>query len=277
MDLPPNRLKQELTLGAALLWMWVVIPWHGIVEVIGNCGVDGVIIDLEHTTMSMRELEQLLLAAKAAGLRTLVRPTDINNPEITRILDAGADGIAFPHVENGELAERARKSLKYPPRGSRGWGGAHIRRTAWTGSTVASQGDQAFASDGVYTESYVEWAEDVVSLFLVESREGVENIDEILDRGRPDVVSFGMGDYSVEVRFDRDSCKAAAEKVHETCRGRGIGVAMPAQQSDRLTEFYPGCMYYVGVDVSIASEAISSEVHRSRFALSQSDQAELWQ
>ena len=74
----------------------------------------------------------------------------------TRLLDLGVGGIVFPMIESAADAAAARASLRYPPEGTRGWGGGHIRRVRWTGP------------EGLRTAGYLEAANaNVLSIFLI--------------------------------------------------------------------------------------------------------------
>lgn len=262
-----NRLKSAELRERPALAMWVTMPWPPLLEILGACGLDTAFIDLEHASFGLDVAQNMIVAAEHAGVTPLVRPSSIDPAEISKILDAGAHGIIFPLVNDAADAELARRSLRYPPDGIRAWGGSHTRHAMWQGtSAVTALRATTEEEKGVYSSGYVEKAAaDVVSLFLVETVRGVENIDAILDAGKPDLVCFGWGDFSVEVRFDLAACEAAATRVYEACRRRGIGVSISVGQSGP-TQFYPGCYLVVGIDSLILStalrESLASAVER---------------
>jgi 4-hydroxy-2-oxoheptanedioate aldolase len=182
---------------------------------------------------------------------------------VSRILDSGADGILFPHVETVEHAVAAAHSLRYPPAGTRGWGGAHTRYALWQGRSVL---DGGLPEDrGVYSEEYVERTDgELVFGLLIETRAGVDAVAAILDAARPDVVMFGRGDFSVEVGFDSAACDAAFDAVYEAARSRGIGLSLAPSQAEK---FYPGCFATVGLDALWLSAGIEQAVSQARTAL----------
>ena len=256
-----NRFKRLIQAGEPATAMWVTIPWPPVLEILGAHGLDSALIDLEHATFGLDLVEPMLVSAELAGITALVRPASLDPSQVGRILDAGAQGIVFPRVDDRADAELAWKSLRYPPLGVRGWGGSHTRHAMWQGAAgVAALRGTTDSERGVYTREYVtKSSSDVVSVFLIESLRGVENVEEILDVGKPDLVCFGWGDYSVEVDFDLPRCQAAATRVYDECRNRGIGVSVSVGQS-AAEGFYPGCFTIVGIDSILMSEAFRTNI-----------------
>jgi 2-keto-3-deoxy-L-rhamnonate aldolase RhmA len=262
-----NRFKDRLTDGGMPVAMWVTIPWPPIVEILGCTDLDAAFFCLEHTSYGLDVVEQLIARAELAGITPIVRPSHLDPHEVGRILDAGAQGIVFPHIDTPDDAELARRSLEYPPNGIRGWAGAHVRYARWQGgSGVRVLRSPSEADRGVYSTEYVEKSRsDLLSIFIVETAAAVRNIEEILDRGRPDLLYFGWGDYSVEVSFDFDQCVKAADRVYRIARERGVGVSVAPGQGS-MSEPYPGCYTIVGNDALITSAALASAVERATTA-----------
>jgi 2-keto-3-deoxy-L-rhamnonate aldolase RhmA len=255
----PSRFQRALRAGdAPPTSMWVTVCSPEIVEMIGLHGVDAAIIDLEHTTFGLRDVEDLMRAAQRYDMTPLVRLPSVDPHLARRMLDAAAGGLVFPMVSTPEEAALARASMLYPPEGSRGWAGAHARHVGWCGSRLASSGP------GLLSPEFLTAAnESLVSIFLIENQQGVDHIDEILEQGRPDAVMFGWGDFLVEVGFDRSRMETAYQRVYDVCRQRGIGMALDVSALDRRP-YYPGCFVSVGVDSVVASDAFGQVVDRAR-------------
>src|SRR5262245_8586393 len=117
--------------------VWINVPWQPLVEIFGSCGLDAALIDMEHTSMDFADVENLIIAAEAAGVTPLVRPPAIDTHAVNRLLDAGALGIVFADVRTAEDAELAASCTKYPPAGRRGWGGSHTRYAMWEGQPAS--------------------------------------------------------------------------------------------------------------------------------------------
>jgi 2-keto-3-deoxy-L-rhamnonate aldolase RhmA len=222
---------------------------------------------MEHTTNGELEVEQLIIAADASGITPIVRPPGILPNVVGRVLDAGALGIVFPDVRTVAQAELAARSTKYPPLGTRGWGGSHTRYAMWEGApaTAALRGTTV-AERGVYSPEYVAKANaDVMTILLVESMEGVENVEAIAAVEGVDGIEFGWADFAVQNEFDLELCEAAAARVFAACRDRGLATSVPAARADGVDQY--GAVYFnVGIDTLLLSAAIRSAGERGRAA-----------
>jgi 2-keto-3-deoxy-L-rhamnonate aldolase RhmA len=86
-------------------------------------GHDWLFIDTEHGAFSQDDVAQICLAALPTGITPIVRVCADAIDEGTRALDNGAAGIVVPHVDTIEQARRIASAFRYPPLGSRSWGG----------------------------------------------------------------------------------------------------------------------------------------------------------
>lgn len=242
--------------------MWVTLAVPEVPEILGTTGLDAVLIDLEHTTFGLREVEMLVRASDAAGITALVRPPSTDPTIVARVLDAGAYGIVFPMIESARDAELAVSCTRYQPHGTRGWGGAHTRHARWQGSYVGAEPlpGSGQAERSVYSDDYIDKANsEVLTIVIVESVAGVERIDEIVSVKGVDAVIFGWGDFSVESGFDWSRSREAALVVYEACRQAAVGCALTA--GSKLGDvFFPGCFYVVGIDSLIVSAALADAV-----------------
>jgi 4-hydroxy-2-oxoheptanedioate aldolase len=254
--------------GERPLLMWTTLAVPEIPEILGTTALDGVILDLEHTSYGLSEVEELIRAADVAGLTALVRPPAAEPPLVTRILDAGAYGIVFPMIEGRSAAELAVSCMRYPPRGRRGWGGAHTRHARWQGSYAGGETRPGSAMLGsIYSKEYVDKAEaNLLTILIVETKRGVDTIDEIVSVEGIDAVVFGWGDFSLENGFDWPRSHDAALRVYETCRRSGIGCAL-TPGSELGDDFFPGCFYVVGIDSLIISSALAQAVEKAVWAV----------
>src|SRR5207249_4729015 len=101
----------QLALGMALRQARTV----DIGRVLAACGFDFAFIDMEHNTMGVDTAAQIALACHDAGVTPLVRVPGYEHYLATRLLDAGAMGIVFPHVDSPEHARQLVRHCQYPP------------------------------------------------------------------------------------------------------------------------------------------------------------------
>jgi 4-hydroxy-2-oxoheptanedioate aldolase len=176
-----NLMKEKLQRGGTAAGVIIQEPSAQVVEVLGLLGFDWVFIDCEHSGMSLEDVGRLVMAAELRGITPLVRVPQ-NLPEIIlRYLDAGAMGIVIPGVETVEDARRAVSGAKYPPEGVRGLAGVRGADFGLSGPL----GDYVKAAN-----------REILVLADVESREGVENIEAILDVEGIDGIAIGSNDLS---------------------------------------------------------------------------------
>jgi 4-hydroxy-2-oxoheptanedioate aldolase len=254
-----NPLKEAMAAGEHAVALWLTTPWAGVVEMAGAAGAQGVLVDLEHVSHGVLEAEEAIRAADAAGISAIVRPASTDGPTISRLLDAGAHGLIFPRVETAADAERAVRCCRYPPRGERGWGGAHTRYARWQGGYARD----LFGGDGergVYSAAYVAEADArVLKVMLIETVRGVENADAIAGTEGVDAAIFGWGDFAVESEFDEDRCREASEQVTAACERHGVALAASGGSA-----MPPGGFVIAGIDSLILSAGISAAIAKAR-------------
>jgi 2-keto-3-deoxy-L-rhamnonate aldolase RhmA len=105
---------------AAAVGTWVKLPAPEVVEIVAKAGFDVVVIDLEHTMLSLETVSTMIGLARLAGVRPLVRVPDHGHAVIQRVLDAGASGVVVPQVDTAEQARAVVACAKFPPVGTRG-------------------------------------------------------------------------------------------------------------------------------------------------------------
>ena len=184
MDPLRNPFKQALKSGRLQLGLWHSLASHLVVEILANSGFDWIFIDTEH---SPNELPMVLTQLQAMGGGTahaVVRPAWNDPVVIKRLLDVGAQSLLIPYVETAEEAERAVQSVRYPPRGFRGFA------------------SQARASRYGRIKGYHKAADAEICLLLqVETRRGLENLERIAGVEGVDGVFVGPGDLSAALGY----------------------------------------------------------------------------
>lgn len=76
-----------------------IITGGEIVQIAKSAGYDSLFIDLEHTTLTIRDTGQLCITAISAGIAPFLRvPHQCGLGFLQRVLDAGAMGIILPHI-----------------------------------------------------------------------------------------------------------------------------------------------------------------------------------
>ena len=103
-----------------MLGTWLSVGSPVIAELAAVCGLDWVLLDLEHGCGSDADVPDQLRALRGGPTRGIVRVPCDRPDLVARVLDQGADGVMVPHVDRAEQAERLVRAASYPPRGQRG-------------------------------------------------------------------------------------------------------------------------------------------------------------
>lgn len=208
-----NKLRKLLNDGKVALGVTVQLGSPENVEIAGHLGYDWVWIDAEHGTMDLNMIANLVRAARATGISSVVRVPDQTPSFITRVLDAGADGIIVPHVKSKAIAEAVVAAAKFGPDGSRGG----CPSTGATGHSVFNWNEFWPAAN---RDTHV-WG-------LIEDLEGVENIEEIVTVSGLDAVLFGPFDLAQSLGYGGDVWRPEIlehqRHVQEVAKQHGVEV-----------------------------------------------------
>lgn len=164
------------------------------IEIAAAVGVDWLMITREHSAIEDRTLlYHMIRAAEVWELPTFIKLGSHDMSEAEQVLDMGACGVAFPHVENAEQLRRLVKGCRLQPAGTRGYCSVN-RALDWGTSYVTGQ----FAKN----ESYYQLQERALVLPFVESQEGLDNLDEMLDVEDVPLFFVGSSDLSMALSTD---------------------------------------------------------------------------
>ena len=230
----------------------------GIGYIFKAAGAQYVFLDMEHSGFGFDTLKQLLRYMEAAALPAIVRPPSRHYHHIARALDMGAEGIMLPMVGTAAEAERIVAHAKYPPHGHRGvaLGVAHDRYAPGAPATKLRAANRR------------------VTVFpLVETRQGVENVDEIAATEGVDGIWIGHFDLSTSLgvpgRFDHPDVEAAVDRVARACvrNKKSFGCIVPDVEAG-IAAYHTGYDFicYSG-DVWLLRETLSRGIDDLKAAL----------
>lgn len=172
-------------------------------ESIGMAGYDFLLLDNEHGSFSPSELENMIRAADAVGLSTIVR-VDYDCSSIQKALDMGAEGVQIPKCNTRQDAEQAVLHAKYPPLGDRGVGlsARCVRVSELTGAAYLREAN-----------------ENVLVVIQIETPSAIEDLREILSTPGIDVAFLGKVDLSATVGTIREFSTPAMLELTEKFYG----------------------------------------------------------
>ncbi|HEY7804557.1 MAG TPA: aldolase/citrate lyase family protein [Orrella sp.] len=174
----PNTVKQRLQKGESIINGWLIIPSPLSAEVVGLSGCDSVVVDLQHGMIGFDAALPMLQALSATPAIPLVRAPANDGPMIMRLLDAGAYGVICPMISTPEQAEAFVSTCRYPPKGERSFG---LSRAL------------LYGGDDYYGHAN----ESILTLAMIETQQGLDNVDDILSVDGLDGVFIGPNDLSL--------------------------------------------------------------------------------
>lgn len=225
----PNPLKAKLAADQCILGLFVQTPSPDCVEIAAAAGFDYVILDEEHGSFGLTETLAMIRAAESAGICPIVRVPDHGAANLRRAVEAGAMGVYVPDVRTAQEARAAVAAVKFAAGGNGGQRGAC--------PTV-----RAARPAPPDWRRFVEWSnENVLVCLLVESEEGMANLDAILDVPGIDTIVLGRFDIWHQKGLTGDRYHPEIEAMFETfaAKARAAGVHYVA----RLSSLEPGQAY----------------------------------
>ena len=176
-----NQTKAKLKAGETVYGSFVRSPDASLIEVLGYLGWDFLVFDSEHGTLEPRDCENMVRAAELRNVTSLVRVTTNTAPTILRLMDTGVQGVHVPWVNTAAEAQRAVRSVKYHPLGSRGLAGVRAADFAQVGSF----GDYVQAANS-----------ETMVVLQIESPEAIDALPAIVKMGEVDAIFIGPTDLS---------------------------------------------------------------------------------
>ena len=126
----PNRMKAKMLAGQPALGCSVMFPSPQIVEMLGYAGFEWVLLDCEHGSLSLADVEIMTMAADAVGITPIGRPRSNSIADIQSMMDRGVMGVQIPHVNTAADAITAVSAVKFGPGANRGLA-AGTRPDSW--------------------------------------------------------------------------------------------------------------------------------------------------
>lgn len=175
-----NNLKQLLSHGTPILNAWLSIPSSYVAEGAGHQGFHSVTVDLQHGLIGFETAVSMLQAISATAATPLVRSPSKEPEGIMHLLDAGAYGVICPMVSTKDDAENFVTACRYPPIGNRSFGPA--RGKLYGGPDYFERANS-----------------EIMAIPMIETREALENLDDILSVTGVDMIYVGPNDLALDL------------------------------------------------------------------------------
>lgn len=204
------------------------------VRFVANAGFDFVLFDTQHSTDTIKGLVRAVSATQGTPATPIVRVGDLRPDQICYALDVGAKGIVVPMVNTPAEATDMVKWCKYPFEGVR--------------SSAGMRGEWGeFKSYREYMDAV---NEQLLVIPMIETREALDGIEEILSVAGIDVLLVGPSDLSINLDVPLDytssTYHAALDRIGSACQSAGVAAGMffvppgiePRQLMDKGFRFF---------------------------------------
>jgi 2-keto-3-deoxy-L-rhamnonate aldolase RhmA len=169
-------------------------------------GFDYVFIDMEHGSYNLETVQDMIKASLENGITPIVRVAELLYSLVCRLLDAGAQGIILPRVEDPKLLAQAVGWMRFPPVGTRGYG---------VNPTMVQYEARSFP------EIIEHLNLNTLSVVQFETVTAMERADEMLSIPGLDIVMVGPADLSISLgipgQFDHPLLVSMVDGLIEKC------------------------------------------------------------
>jgi 2-keto-3-deoxy-L-rhamnonate aldolase RhmA len=255
-SMPSNPVRDRLLAGGnAFGVMAFDFFTPGLAPVLAAAGAEFVLLDMEHSGVSIDTIKAQIAFAHGAGIVPLVRVPSCVYHLIAPVLDAGALGIMAPMIETRQQAEELAAACRYRPDGRRGlaFGVAHDRYAGGAAAPKMRAANHA-----------------ILSVALIESARGVDHAQEILSTPGIDLGWLGHYDLSDSLgcpeAFDDPRYRDAEARLLAAARatGKPLGWLVANGEAARAALARGIKCICIGHEVAVLRQALTREFAAAR-------------
>jgi len=215
MIMGPRNLKERIRNNEILFTGCIQDCRSGaVIEAYHHAGFDAVMIDREHTALDRGIILELIRTSRLCGISCMIRAAGNTYTEIDPFLDQLPDGIFVPRIRTRADVEKLMETVKFPPRGKRGCGASTCPAGKYLGW------------EGTVAEMVRELDRTTVVGIQIETKEAIDNLDDILSVDEIDVAVVGNDDLTVGLgipgQFNSETYRNVVRKVIASCRRHGV-------------------------------------------------------
>lgn len=219
MKILKQMIKEGPVFGAEIVGNSPVV-----MEDYANCDFDFIDINLAHSSLDLGACTEYFNTNRMWNIATVVTVSHLNEAEIRKAFEMNAQAVIVPGVRTKEDMLRVIGAAKFPnfPGGKRSYSRA-VKEAHFGGVKYSAQ-------------KYLQVCETVEMVIpMCDSKEFIENIDDILSVQGIDAVSFNPVDYALSVGtedfdtidYDRQDLAGALKLLVEKCKAAGVEVLLP--------------------------------------------------
>lgn len=243
-----NILKSRLKAGeTSFVFSVRMSRTMNIVSLAEACGYHGFYVDLQHSSISIDTAAQIFTTALHSSVTAFVRVPSLEPGMISRVLDAGAQGILAPDIRSGAEAQALVKAALIAPKGDRSVGGGipNPRFRGLSGGALAAAVNDA-----------------TLLIAMIETEEAAERAAEIIGVEGIDAIQIGSNDLTTSMgipgQYKHERVRAVYGKVIAACKAAGkpllIGGIRKADEFEPYVRMGAARCYFTGADSNFMME-----------------------
>ncbi len=222
MQLPVNRFKHAILAGRRQIGLWSSLGSPTAMEMLAHSGFDWFVLDTEHAPNELPDVIAQMRVLANSPAEAVVRPAWNDMVLIKRFLDAGAQTLLVPFIQNADEARQAVRSMRYPPDGVRG-------------VSVAQRANRY----GRVADYHARAQDELCLLVQLETRSALDQLEAIAEVDGVDGIFIGPSDLAADLGHlgnpAHPEVQDAIRSAVERCRavGKPAGILTPVEEEAR--------------------------------------------
>ena len=249
-----NFVRQKILKGEPTIGCFLGLGSPNVAELMAHAGYDWLVIEMEHNGLDSAEVQQMLMAMNGTDAIPIVRLPSMNPIFIQRAIDMGAMGVVVPMVRTAAEARAVVSATRYPPTGTRAFG--PLRASHYT-----------YDNKDYFTRAN----DHILVVFILETKEALDNLEEIASVPGVDVLFIGPADLSIALGKDplgppSSELNAAIDHALKVGRKTGVSIGSGSPKAEGLKELCDQGFTWIlyGPDYFLLRDAVNSGVEAFR-------------
>ena len=185
-----------------------------------RAGLDFVFLDTEHIPLERMEISRMCQTFRAMGIAPIVRIPSPDPYRACQMMDAGAEGVVAPYLENVAQIKELVGALKYRP---------------LKGELLDKALDDPGQVEQDLRQFLNRWNEGNVCIANIESVPALNRLEELLSVPGLDAVFIGPHDLSISLglpeQYDHPVFEEAVKKIIRISKANGLAVGIHFSES----------------------------------------------
>jgi len=177
-----NHLLEKLkNTNEICIGTWSIIANTTLIDVLCSTELDFIIMDSEHGPIGFESAQEITITCESKKVSPVIRLPDLSKENVLKALEIGVHGIQVPNIDNLEQVNQLQEYSKYPPIGKRGFS-PFTRACGYSSNNSIEMISKANSN--------------TLLNIHIEGKDGIDNIDKILENKYIDVCFIGLFDIS---------------------------------------------------------------------------------